>query len=499
MRAKSERVYKPGAKEEWRVVYWIYPQERVKNNRKQVSFSSLKYGDSTAQLKAWAVIRFINHFGCVPEDIKNPPLSLPPCCASCYPHCLKEHVPGCNNCIDPPTDRHFLGIPPSAGAAPAGSAIGTPCRLRPLAALEGRSSAADGAGDDASEEAYGGLLHGAAAAAAEQQQQQHSRDGARLPLAAGTPPSSWLEEAAAAAAAASAAARQSLHTQQRHHTLQKDLQLRASPADTTLLSEASPELGILSATGCSSSISSRFEFLAAQANNAKGASSSSASFLKGSSPHATVAFQPLPPAAVGAAPSLASESFFAAAQELSSTGGVRGGSASGRLISAAYAGVLAEMRGDGISQRNAAGETTASAAASLEGMQDNPPPAKRSRTEESLLAELQLQHQLATAAQQRHLQDGAGETTALRHAGERVSSSCSSGAAAVGDGSNNSNSSAPALVSMGFLLRRVGAWKRLQRKWRLRRKWHPQQQGAATSMQRASKAVGVGEASTRVP
>ncbi|CBZ54712.1 conserved hypothetical protein [Neospora caninum Liverpool] len=127
MRAKSERVYKPGAKEEWRVVYWIYPQEKLKNNRKQVSFSSIKYGDQGAQNKAWAVIRYINHYGRVPEDIKNPPMTLEACCNLCYPHCIKEHVASCPNCVDPPTERYHHGSPAvscassSAGPSPGSS------------------------------------------------------------------------------------------------------------------------------------------------------------------------------------------------------------------------------------------------------------------------------------------------------------------------------------------------------------------------------------------
>lgn len=320
MRAKSERVYKPGAKEEWRVVYWIYPQERVKNNRKQVSFSSLKYGDSTAQLKAWAVIRFINHFGCVPEDIKNPPLSLPPCCSSCYPHCLKEHVPGCSNCIDPPTDRHFLappplGPPPSGGGALLGSPSGGPAalgppgggpscgRLRHIAgAPEARSPATDALGDDVSEEGYDSL-HPAGAPADDQ-----GEGGGPL---TGAPPAGWLSDAAAAAAAA----RQGFQQQQR------ELQLRGSPADTVMLSEASPDVGVLPTAGSNSS-SGRFlappsgDFLLPASGASQGGGTSSKAFLRGPAPQTNLAFQPLPPAAVAAAP-LTSESFFAATQELS--------------------------------------------------------------------------------------------------------------------------------------------------------------------------------------
>ncbi|KFG44365.1 hypothetical protein TGFOU_214140 [Toxoplasma gondii FOU] len=126
MRAKSERVYKPGAKEEWRVVYWIYPQEKLKNNRKQVSFSSIKYGDQGAQNKAWAVIRYINHFGRVPEDIKNPPMTLEACCNLCYPHCIKEHVASCPNCVDPPTERYHHGVGSPAVSCASSSAGPSP-------------------------------------------------------------------------------------------------------------------------------------------------------------------------------------------------------------------------------------------------------------------------------------------------------------------------------------------------------------------------------------
>ncbi|PFH37127.1 hypothetical protein BESB_035850 [Besnoitia besnoiti] len=148
MRAKSERVYKPGAKEEWRVVYWIYPQEKLKNNRKQVSFSSIKYGDQGAQNKAWAVIRYINHYGRVPEDIKNPPMTLEACCNLCYPHCIKEHVSSCPNCVDPPTERYHHGGGSPVVSAASSSANPSPSTSSAVWRQKKPSADRTGSGDE---------------------------------------------------------------------------------------------------------------------------------------------------------------------------------------------------------------------------------------------------------------------------------------------------------------------------------------------------------------
>ncbi|OII73208.1 uncharacterized protein cubi_02440 [Cryptosporidium ubiquitum] len=74
-RARGERVYKPGGKKEWRVVFWTH--ESTKPSRRQCSFSEAKYGKEAASLLSRAVLDYIDVKGVVPDDLHDPPILDP--------------------------------------------------------------------------------------------------------------------------------------------------------------------------------------------------------------------------------------------------------------------------------------------------------------------------------------------------------------------------------------------------------------------------------------
>ncbi|KAL7067413.1 hypothetical protein ACR3K2_21880 [Cryptosporidium serpentis] len=74
-RARGERVYKPGGKKEWRVVFWTH--ESNKPSRRQCSFSEAKYGKEAASLLSRAVLDYIDVKGVIPDDLHDPPILDP--------------------------------------------------------------------------------------------------------------------------------------------------------------------------------------------------------------------------------------------------------------------------------------------------------------------------------------------------------------------------------------------------------------------------------------
>ncbi|KAK6587979.1 hypothetical protein RS030_71128 [Cryptosporidium xiaoi] len=74
-RARGERVYKPGGKKEWRVVFWTH--ESTKPSRRQCSFSEAKYGKEAASLLSRAVLDYIDVKGVIPDDLHDPPILDP--------------------------------------------------------------------------------------------------------------------------------------------------------------------------------------------------------------------------------------------------------------------------------------------------------------------------------------------------------------------------------------------------------------------------------------